>query len=146
MTETVFAPLHGGLGGILIGLSATLLMYFFGRVAGLSGIFGGMLTLQPDREFTWRAIFIVGLLLGTAAAGLIDPDLRQLSFVQSPFAIAVGGILVGLGVTLGSGCTSGHGICGLSLFSKRSLFSTITFMAVAILTVFIVRHALTGAA
>jgi uncharacterized protein len=145
MTETVFAPIHGAVGGALIGLSATLLMYFYGRIAGLSSIFGGLLTLRFDANLAWRAVFILGLLLGAAITGAMLPETRELAFVKNPIIIAVGGILVGLGVTLGSGCTSGHGICGLARFSPRSLAATCVFMAIAVLTVTVLRHVI-GAA
>jgi hypothetical protein len=141
MTE--FTPLAGLAGGALIGIAAVLLMLGFGRIAGLSGIFGGLLTFQFGSEAQWRLIFIAGLLLGAAlaaGAGLFEP--ASLAFAGGPLLTAVAGLIVGIGTALGAGCTSGHGICGLSRLSSRSLAATVTFMAVAILTVFITRHLL----
>ena len=143
MTE--FTPLAGLGGGLLIGLSALVLMGAYGRIAGLSGIFAGLLTLRPDAEFTWRALFIAGLLIGaalTALAGLFDPS--TLAFSGGMGVTAIGGVIVGIGTVIGSGCTSGHGICGLSRLSKRSLVATLIFMAVAVATVFVMRHVIGG--
>ena len=143
MTE--FTPLAGTIGGLLIGLSAVVLMGGIGRIAGLSGIFGGLLTLNWNAEQAWRAIFIVGLLIGTAVTALLGGiDIKAIGFSGGPAAIIIGGLLVGAGTALGSGCTSGHGICGIARLSSRSITSTIVFMAAAIATVFIVRH-MTGA-
>ena len=142
MTITEFTPLTGLLGGALIGLSAVLLMAGHGRIAGASGIFAGLLTLKFDEEFNWRLIFIIGMLIGTVFAGLFFFDTASITFAGGPLTIVAGGLIVGVGTILGSGCTSGHGICGLSLFSTRSLAATCAFMAVAILTVFITRHIL----
>jgi uncharacterized membrane protein YedE/YeeE len=140
---TDFTPFAGLLGGALIGISTVLLMFAIGRIAGLSGIFGGLLTLDWTGEQSWRAIFIVGLLIGTAAAALmggIDP--ATIAFPGNPLTTIAGGLLVGAGTALGSGCTSGHGICGIARLSPRSIAATITFMVVAIITVFITRHVL----
>ena len=143
MTE--FTPLAGTIGGLLIGLSAVVLMGGIGRIAGLSGIFGGLLTLNWNAEQAWRAIFIVGLLIGTAVTALLGGiDIKAIGFSGGPAAIIIGGLLVGAGTALGSGCTSGHGICGIARLSSRSITSTIVFMTAAIATVFIVRH-MTGA-
>lgn len=140
MTE--FTPLTGLLGGALIGVSAVLLMGSYGRIAGASSIFAGLLTLSFNIEFSWRFIFIIGMLIGAAWSGLFFFDVSSLAFNGGPLTTISAGLLVGVGTVLGSGCTSGHGICGLSQFSARSLAATCTFMAVAILTVFITRHVL----
>ncbi len=138
---TPFTPLAGLAGGLLIGLSAIVLMASHGRVAGLSGIFSGLLTGRFDGEFRWRAIFIAGLLAGAALTGYGGWfDVASLSFSGGPAVTVAAGLLVGSGTALGSGCTSGHGICGLSRLSLRSLAATSTFMAVAMATVFVVRH------
>ena len=142
MTITEFTPLSGLLGGVLIGLSAMLLMAAQGRILGASGIFAGLLTLNFDTEFSWRLIFIIGMLIGAAWSGLFFFDTSSIAFAGGPLAIIAGGLIVGVGTVLGSGCTSGHGICGLSRFSTRSLAATCTFMAIAILTVFMTRHVL----
>jgi uncharacterized protein len=140
MTE--FTPLAGILGGALIGLSAVLLMGGYGRIAGASSIFAGFLTLNLNAEFSWRFIFIIGILIGAAWCGLFFLDVSSLSFNGGPLTTISAGLLVGVGTVLGSGCTSGHGICGLSRFSARALAATSAFMAVAILTVFITHHVL----
>jgi uncharacterized membrane protein YedE/YeeE len=114
-----------------------------GRVAGNSGIFSGLLAVPPTMETIWRAAFVAGILLGAAIAamtGLYSAD--ALAFQPGMFLIVVAGILVGIGTQLGAGCTSGHGVCGLARMSGRSLAATITFMAIAIGVVFIVRHLL----
>ena len=140
MTE--FTPLAGAIGGVLIGISSVLLMASIGRIAGLSGIFGHLFTLQWGREQAWRALFIAGLLTGSALTALLGGfDVSTISFAGSPATIIIGGLLVGVGTALGSGCTSGHGICGLSRLSLRSLVATGVFMAVAVLVVFVTRHA-----
>lgn len=142
MAMTEFTPLAGLLGGALIGLSAVLLIAGYGRIAGASGIFAGLLTLSFNTEFGWRLIFIIGMLIGAAWSGLFFFDVSSLAFNGGPLTTIIAGLLVGVGTVLGSGCTSGHGICGLSRFSTRSLAATCTFMAVAILTVFVTRHVL----
>jgi len=145
VVATSFEPWAALLGGGLIGLSATLLMASHGKVAGLSSIFGGLLRTRQDAEFRWRALFILGLLAGalaTARAGGFDP--ASLSFSGGWAIAAAGGLLVGAGTALGSGCTSGHGICGLARLSRRSLVATLTFMGVATATVFVTRHLIGG--
>lgn len=144
MVATDFTPLTGLSGGILIGLSAVVLMGGLGRVAGVSGIFGALLgPWVPDN--LWRALFIVGLLAGailTTLAGGFDSD--WMHFPGNPPVTILGGLLVGIGTALGNGCTSGHGICGLARLSTRSMVSTALFMATAVLTVYITRHVLGG--
>ena len=138
-----FTPWSSLLGGALIGTSATLLLLFDGRVAGISGIVGGLLEPAP-RETAWRALFVAGLLAG----GLLVLALRPAAFgapVVSLPLTALGGLLVGFGTRLGSGCTSGHGVCGISRLSPRSLVATATFMATGVAAAFVVRHLLGGA-
>lgn len=131
-------------GGALIGLSASLMLLFNGRVAGISGIVGGL--IAPMRGDTaWRVLFFVGLLVGGVLLRLVRPE----SF-GAPTAVSAGGlallagagVLVGIGSRLGNGCTSGHGVCGISRGSVRSIAATVTFMATGMLTVFVVRHLL----
>lgn len=139
MTE--FTPLAGTIGGILVGLSAVLLMLGAGRIAGLSGIFGGLFSVAWDGEWSWRATFIAGLLAGTAlAAALSGLDPATFTFAGGTPLLVAGGLLVGTGTALGSGCTSGHGICGLSRLSARSIAATLIFMAAAAATVYVIRH------
>jgi uncharacterized protein len=140
MSPTEFTPYAGLIGGILIGLSAIVLMATSGRILGASGIFGGMLTLSFDSAFAWRLLFILGLLLGTAWTAHFTGTAQSMAFGSGPILSAAGGLIVGVGVYLGNGCTSGHGICGNARLSIRSFVATCTFMAVAIITVFIIRH------
>jgi uncharacterized membrane protein YedE/YeeE len=127
-----FDPVAAAIGGALIGLSAVLLMLLTGRIAGISGIVGDL--AGGDRA--WRLAFLAGLITAPLALGLKAPAMPSLAVV------AVGGLLVGFGTRLGSGCTSGHGICGIARLSPRSLTATVTFVAIAMLVVAIIRHAL----
>jgi uncharacterized protein len=137
-----FTPLSGLIGGALIGLASALLMLSVGRLAGVSGILGGLLTAGSDRA--WRVAFIAGLI----AAALIGPEFgtsgpARLS--SSNLALyAAAGLLVGFGSRMGSGCTSGHGVCGFARFSARSIVATLVFMGVAVVTVALVRHGFGG--
>ncbi|MEO1299724.1 MAG: YeeE/YedE thiosulfate transporter family protein [Cyanobacteria bacterium J06636_16] len=126
------------LGGCLIGISATLLLAFNGRIAGISGMVNGAISLQASA--IWRWVFILGMVLG---GGLYEyglaPQPTPLSVV-SPWAMVVGGVLVGFGTRMGNGCTSGHGVCGLGRLSLRSLVAVMTFLLTAMVTVFVVHH------
>ena len=135
-----FNWLTGLLGGVLIGISATLLLAFNGRIAGISGMVNSAITFT--KKESWRWIFILGMLLGSALYeyGLASRPTPTSTF--APWAMIVGGFLVGFGTRMGSGCTSGHGVCGLGRLSLRSLVAVLTFLITAILTVFIVRHVL----
>ncbi len=138
--ETDFTPLASAAGGALIGASAVLLMVFNGRVAGISGIVRRLIVPETDSASVQALTFLVGLIGAplvwtAAAAGSISQTVTN----NLPLAAAAG-LLVGFGAVLGGGCTSGHGVCGLSLLSWRSLVATAVFMTAAVLTVFIVRH------
>ncbi|MEL7054651.1 MAG: YeeE/YedE family protein [Cyanobacteria bacterium J06634_6] len=125
-------------GGILIGLSATLLLLCNGRIAGISGIVSGALGFSPD--LSWRWLFIVGMLTG---GWIYESVLAQQPTPVSdfsPLAMIIGGLAVGIGTRLGHGCTSGHGVCGLGRLSGRSLVAVLTFLATGFITVFIIRH------
>ena len=128
------------IGGILIGLSAVLLMAMTGRIAGISGIAGALLPPNPASDRAWRLAFIIGLV----AAPLILSAVTGTTLIGEPAVglpfLVTAGLLVGGGTSLGSGCTSGHGICGISRLSTRSFVAVLTFMAAAIITVFITRH------
>jgi uncharacterized protein len=132
--------LSATVGGALIGLAAVLLMFLSGRVAGISGIVGGLLPPKLADDWRWRLAFITGLLL----APLILKGVAGFSGIGAPavgLAILVpAGLLIGAGSALGNGCTSGHGICGLARLSSRSAVATVTFMAAAVVTVFVMRH------
>ncbi|AKH69475.1 putative transporter component [Spongiibacter sp. IMCC21906] len=136
---TEFTPLISVIGGVLIGASALLLMWSVGRIAGISGIVGGALT-QKGSERSWRLVFIAGLFLGGFLAAYFSGALEGVQPVSAWPVLLLAGLLVGFGTRMGSGCTSGHGICGLSRFSKRSLWATVTFMASGFVTVFVLRH------
>jgi uncharacterized protein len=140
MSPTEFTPWAGLIGGAMIGLAAVVLMAVSGRVLGASGIFAGILVPRFNEAFTWRVIFVVGLLFGTIIANAYTGTSQTIAYGSNATMTAVGGIIVGIGVMLGNGCTSGHGICGLARFSPRSLAATCTFMVVAIFTVFLIRH------
>jgi uncharacterized protein len=140
MNPTEFEPVSALVGGSLIGLAAVVLMLGNGRIAGASGIFAGLLTFNFDTGFLWRLLFVFGVLGGAAICSLLFFDTGKIAFSGGQFTIMAAGFMVGVGTVLGSGCTSGHGICGLARFSKRSLVATCTFMAVAVITVFVTRH------
>ncbi|HEX2258057.1 MAG TPA: YeeE/YedE family protein [Afifellaceae bacterium] len=134
-----FTPVSALIGGALIGLAATLLLWLTGRIAGVSGIAGGLLA-RPSSDTAWRAMFVVGIVLGAGLYGLVAPVPIEID-ASWPVIIA-GGLLVGFGTQLGRGCTSGHGVCGMARLSPRSIAATLVFMASAIATVFVVRHAI----
>jgi uncharacterized protein len=132
------------LGGVLIGLSATGLLLFNGRIAGISGIVNGLTRRSSGTDWAWRAAFVAGLV---GAGGIAMYLLHQAT--PSPARLPIlllAGVLVGFGTGLGGGCTSGHGVCGLGRFSRRSLVAVLTFMASAIVTVFLTHHVFGGAA
>lgn len=136
-----FTPGSALFGGLLIGLAAVLLLALNGRIAGISSIAGGLLRPAPD-DVGWRITFIAGLVLG---AGLYGWTAGVPVVIEASLpALLVGGLLVGFGTQLGSGCTSGHGVCGIARLSRRSILATITFMASAIVTVFLTRHLIGG--
>lgn len=143
-TTTEFTPLASLLGGILIGLSAVMVMGLFGKIAGIAGITNGVLgsivpmsSAPSDRD--WRVAFLIGLIaapllmmgFGFAVEQTVPTNLT---------GMAIAGLLVGIGTGIGSGCTSGHGVCGLARLSKRSLAAVLTFMATGFMTVFVLRH------
>lgn len=131
------------MGGILIGLSATAMLGLLGRVAGISGILGGLLARDASGG-PWRVAFVVGLLAGGALFAIAEPAPFPMTLDRSTFALAAAGLLVGFGSRLGSGCTSGHGVCGMARGSKRSIIATATFMATGALTALLVTQALGG--
>jgi uncharacterized membrane protein YedE/YeeE len=138
-----FTPLPSLLGGMLLGLAASLLLLFDGRIAGISGIVGGLVFPRAG-EVRWRASFVAGLVAGGLALRAIRPAVLAVVLDVPLGAVVLAGMLVGLGTRLGNGCTSGHGVCGISRGSVRSLAATLTFMATGALTVFVVRHLLAG--
>ena len=138
-----FDPMSALLGGALIGLASVLLMMLTGRIAGISGILGGCLTLATGDKL-WRFAFIVGLVLAPVASGLLGYPLPTPPMPASWVMIVIAGLLVGFGARLGGGCTSGHGVCGMARLSARSIVATAIFMTSAIVVVAIMRHGLGG--
>lgn len=122
-------------GGLLIGLAATIFILFNGRIAGISGVFAGLLR-TPDNLQAWRWAFITGLLLAPWVYSQFSP-LPFITLQAGLWMTILAGLLVGIGTRLGNGCTSGHGVCGIARFSKRSICATLTFMGTGILTVFV---------
>ena len=139
MTE--FTPVAATIGGALIGLSAVLLMWLNGRIAGISGILQGAV-FSRGAERSWRIAFAAGLVLGGALYVLVTGDTLLTREGVAPWLIVGAGLLVGVGTRLGSGCTSGHGVCGLSRLSPRSLVATLSFMATGIAMTALLRHVL----
>jgi uncharacterized protein len=136
-----FTPVSGLMGGLLIGLAVTLMMLLNSRIAEISSIVSGLLTPKSG-DTGWRAAFVVGLLLGALAFILAVGGPTQVDVLASPPAILIGGLLVGFGTRMGSGCTSGHGLCGIARFSRRSIVATAIFFGVAMLTAFLTYHVL----
>lgn len=135
-----FTPLTALLGGALIGLAAALLLLLNGRIAGISGVVGGLLRPQR-RDIAWRVAFVSGLLLAPVLYGFVA--VLPLPRIEAGTGLLiVAGLLVGVGTRYGSGCTSGHGVCGLSRLSLRSLTATLVFMGAGFATVFVLRHLL----
>jgi uncharacterized membrane protein YedE/YeeE len=133
-----FTPWTSLAGGALIGLAAALFVLFNGRIAGISGILGGLLQ-WPKGDVAWRVAFLLGLISAPVFYGFYAP-LPQVQVDAGTATLVAAGLLVGLGTRYGAGCTSGHGVCGLSRRSPRSLVATACFMAAGFATVFIVRH------
>jgi uncharacterized protein len=134
-----FTPVSGLVGGVLIGLSVALTLLLNGRLAGISGIVSGLLAPKAG-DAGWRVAFVAGLMLGALAFVLLSGGPVTVDVLASPPAIIFGGLLVGFGTRLSSGCTSGHGLCGIALLSRRSVVATAVFFGVAMLTVFLIGH------
>ena len=135
---TNFTPWHALAGGFLIGLAAVLFLLFNGRIAGISGILGGLLRPAAG-DLAWRLAFLSGLVLSPLVFMVLRP-LPEVRIAADVPVLIVAGLLVGLGTRYGSGCTSGHGVCGLARRSPRSLIATAAFMTAGFATVYIVRH------
>jgi uncharacterized protein len=138
-----FTPVPALLGGALVGLACSILLLLNGRIAGISGIFGGLLFRKPG-DVAWRVAFLLGLLAGGAALLAFHPTAFPAAASRPLGLLAVAGLLVGYGSRLGGGCTSGHGVCGLSRFSAHSLVATVTFMLAGLVTVFVSARVLGG--
>ena len=139
-----FTPLMSLAGGIIIGCAALLLLVSIQRIAGISGIIGGLFPVIHE-DLTWRLFFVAGLLLGGFVLAAIYPNSLAINLTYSTPALVVAGLLVGFGSRLGNGCTSGHGICGLGRLSSRSMIAVVTFMATGIISAVIVGQIFGGA-
>jgi uncharacterized membrane protein YedE/YeeE len=138
-----FTPLTSLAGGVIIGLAAVGMLFFTGRIGGVSGIFGGL--LNADRGDTaWRAWFVGGLMTGAVIMAFVRPESLNIQLAKTDLAVIVAGLLVGIGARLGSGCTSGHGVCGVGRLAPRSLVATAVFMTTGALTVYVVNHIFGG--
>ena len=138
---------RGLIGGLMIGTAAVLFLFGTGRVAGISGILGGALNRsigEARSDFPVNIVFLAGLVLGPLLVAALGAPVEAPIMQAGTVGLVIGGILVGFGTRFGGGCTSGHGVCGLARLSKRSLVATVTFMIVAALTVFVLRHGVGG--
>lgn len=142
--ETAFTPVASFGGGLAIGLSAVLLMLGLGRILGATGIMSGIVFAESREELMWRVAMVIGMIAAPGLIFAVTGTMPEIAVPVSPAMIIVGGVIVGFGASLGSGCTSGHGVCGLSRLSVRSLVAVPTFMATAAATVFVIRHVIGG--
>ena len=149
VVPTEFTPWASLGGGGLIGLSAVMVMALFGRVAGIAGIstgaMGALVPIRAAQDHAWRFAFVGGLVAAPLLVALFDADAVQQTVPTNLLGMGLAGLLVGVGTALGSGCTSGHGVCGLARLSGRSLAAVATFMAAAFVTVLVLRHVIGGA-
>lgn len=142
--QTEFTPWASLFGGALIGIAAVLLMGLHGRILGATGIVSGLLRFDNPSDWRLRAALVVGMATGPLVYLVFSGGMPTVEMPVSNFAIVVGGVIVGIGVSYGGGCTSGHGVCGNARFSRRSMVATLCFMTTAFLTVFVLRHVVGG--
>lgn len=142
--ETSFTPFASTLGGVLIGTASVLLMLFLGRVMGATGILAGVFNPASRDDFYWRAAVLAGMITGPLVYFVLMGAMPDIQVPVSTPMLLIGGFIVGIGVTFGSGCTSGHGVCGIARLSPRSIAATVTFMAATAVTVFVIRHVIGG--
>lgn len=140
--ETGFTPWESLTGGALIGIASVLLMLTLGRIMGATGILAGILTPSAHPDLGWRIALLSGMISGPLALMALTGQMPAVEVPVSTPMLLIGGFLVGIGVTYGSGCTSGHGVCGMARLSPRSIAATATFMVTTALTVFVIRHVL----
>lgn len=138
--ETAFTPIESLAGGGLIGLASVLLMLTLGRIMGATGIMAGVLTPLSHPDSGWRLAILAGMVSGPLAVLALTGQMPVVDVPASMPMLLVGGLLVGVGVTYGSGCTSGHGVCGMARLSRRSIAATATFMLTTAITVYVIRH------
>ncbi len=142
--ETEFTPWMSLSGGVLIGLAATLLMLTMGRIFGATGILAGLVTPTSAPDFAWRAVLLAGMVSGPLLVFGVTGAMPAVEIPISTAMMIIGGLIVGVGVTFGAGCTSGHGVCGMARLSPRSVAATLTFMISTGLTVYFIRHVMGG--
>jgi uncharacterized protein len=140
MIETTFTPWASLGGGILIGIAATLLMLLHGRIMGATGILAGLVMPGSRTDFAWRAALVAGMICGPAALWLLTGVWTEAQVTVSLPVLILSGVIVGIGVSYGGGCTSGHGVCGIARLSPRSIVATLTFMVTTFATVYVLRH------
>lgn len=141
---TEFTPYLSLFGGLLIGLSTVLLMLTLGRIMGGTGILAGFLQPSSLHDWSWRAALLAGMFTAPALLYLVTGEPAEIQLPQTSTMMVIGGFIVGVGVTYGSGCTSGHGVCGMARFSPRSIAATATFMLFTAITVYVIRHVIGG--
>ena len=144
MIETVFTPWQSLAGGALIGVASVLLMASLGRIMGATGVLAGLLYPADRADWMWRAALLAGMVSGPALVLALTGQMPAVQVPVSTPMLLIGGFIVGIGVTFGSGCTSGHGVCGMARLSPRSIAAVITFMITTGLTVFVLRHVIGG--
>jgi uncharacterized membrane protein YedE/YeeE len=144
MIETAFTPFQSLAGGVLIGLAAVMLMGTMGRVMGATGILAGILQPSNLSDWSWRVAVVLGMVSGPVAVLAITGQFPAVQVPVSTPMLVIGGFIVGIGVTFGAGCTSGHGVCGMARLSPRSIAATLTFMLTTAITVYVIRYVLGG--
>ncbi len=144
MFVTEFTPWASLFGGVLIGLSAVLLMLVAGRIMGATGVLAGLMAPASQDDIAWRSALLLGMITAPAVYWLATGGMPEITVPVSTPMLLIGGFIVGVGVTFGSGCTSGHGVCGMARLSPRSIAATLTFMATTAATVFVIRHVIGG--
>lgn len=142
--ETEFTPWLSLSGGVLIGIASVLLMLVHGRIMGATGILAGFVAPASWRDWQWRAAVIAGMMSAPLVYLMVTGSFPTIDVPVSMPMLIIGGFIVGIGVTFGSGCTSGHGVCGMARLSPRSIAATGTFMLATFITVFVVRHVMGG--
>jgi uncharacterized membrane protein YedE/YeeE len=138
-----FTPFASLIGGILIGLSASAMLLLNGKIAGISGVVGGLADFKKN-DTLWRATFVAGLIAGGFILRLVAPEAFAFEIIRSTGALMLAGFMVGLGARIGNGCTSGHGVCGVSRFSPRSIVATAIFIVVGAAAVYVINHLMGG--
>lgn len=142
--ETEFTPIASTVGGVLIGTASVLLMLTLGRIMGATGILAGFFSPASRDDWLWRAAILAGMITGPVVYLALMGEMPAVQVPISTPMLLIGGFIVGVGVTYGSGCTSGHGVCGMARLSPRSIAATATFMVFTAVTVFLIRHVIGG--